>query len=537
MTELPNGWAGIKIVEVLEPNENEKPFQQGWSPQCEKVSASEDDWAVLKTTAIQEGEFLAFENKILPVTLEPRPHLEVKAGDILMTCAGPRNRCGVTCLVKKTRSKLMMSGKMYRFRPNTRIINSKYLELYLHSHDTKQAIDQMKTGISDSGLNLTHGRLSELYVPLPPINEQHNIVDKIEELFSDLDKGIESLKTAREQLKVYRQAILKHTFEGKLTELWREANKHELETPEQLLTWNRTERDRRYQHQVKKWNAAVETWKAEGKKGKKPSRPKQPNNLAAISSDESKSLPELPMGWVYTRLGDLIDEPKYGTSKKCDYGINGIGVLRIPNVAHGVIDASDLKFAQFEDDEVKTYNLKEGDILTVRSNGSISLVGKCALISELEVNYVYAGYLIRLRPNQDLIVPEFLISILSSHSIRVQIEQKAKSTSGVNNINSSEIQHLIFPICSIAEQQESIQHLSTILSSTDMTETEIDQQIVRSVSLRQSILKRAFSGQLVEQDPNDEPASILLERVRVEKAERRKSNGKKNKKKTEKDTA
>ena len=359
-------------------------------------------------------------------------------------------------------------------------------------------------------------------VCLPPAAEQHRIVAKIEELFSELDKGIESLKTTREQLKLYRQAVLKHAFEGKLTEQWREENKDKLEPADQLLARITKDRETRYQQQLRDWKAAVKTWEAKGQPGKKPSRPKRPNSLAAISAQEEKTLAKLPMGWAHTRLGEIIDEPKYGTSKKCDYDIDGMGVLRIPNVAHGTVDAADLKFAQFDDDEIETYKLKTGDILTIRSNGSVSLVGKCALISEREEHYLYAGYLIRLRPNHQLIAPEFLISVLSGHFLRMQIEGKAKSTSGVNNINSGEIQHLIVPVCTMAEQKELMKHLASTLSSIDATESEIEEQILRSETLRQSVLKNAFSGQLVEQDPNDEPASVLLERIKAEKPARKK---------------
>ena len=404
--------------------------------------------------------------------------------------------------------------------------NNKYLCHYLNQIDYSGHV----TGTTR--LKLTQGALKRIPVNFAPEPEQLRIVSKIEELFSNIDRGIESLKTAREQLKVYRQAVLKHAFEGKLTEQWRDANKHKLETSEQLLARIKKERDKRHQQQCEGWNTAVKTWEAEGKKEKKPSKPKQPNILAAISPVELKSLPELPSGWEYTRLCYLIDEPKYGTSRKCGYDTKGTGVLRIPNVAHGVIDASDLKFAQFEDDEMEIYNLKQGDILIIRSNGSLSIVGKCALISEFEEGYLYAGYLIRLRPNQALILPEFLISILSSHFLRMQIEKKAKSTSGVNNINSVEIQQLVVPICSIAEQREAMNHLTGILASTDTTEIEIEQQLVRSEALRQSILQHAFSGQLVEQDPNDESASILLERIRAEKAMQKGTHKKSNRRKT-----
>ena len=155
-----------------------------------------------------------------------------------------------------------------------------------------------------------------------------------------------------------------------------------------------------------------------------------------LSLAETEILPSLRGGWSYLRLGLVINEPKYGTSKKCDYNYKGTGVLRIPNVVRGVVDASDLKGAHFEEDEKHTYALRNGDILVIRSNGSISIVGKCAIISKAEEQYLYAGYLIRLRSNPVALLPDYLAALLSSHLLRTQIEHKAKSTSGVNNINS-----------------------------------------------------------------------------------------------------
>ena len=109
----------------------------------------------------------------------------------------------------------------------------------------------------------------------PHSTEQRRIVAKIEELFSELDKGIESLKTARAKLNIYRQAVLKHAFEGKLTAQWREENKDKLETPEQLLVRIKQEREACYEQQLKEWKAAVEEWEEEGRLGKKPSKPKK----------------------------------------------------------------------------------------------------------------------------------------------------------------------------------------------------------------------------------------------------------------------
>ena len=366
-------------------------------------------------------------------------------------------------------------------------------------------------------VHVTKGKFERTPLRLPPLNEQHRIVAKIEELFSELDKGVESLKKARKQLKVYRQAVLKHAFEGKLTSKWREENQDKLEKPLQLLARIKREREARYEQLLEDWKDAVKEWGAKGRIGKRPMRPKKLKEISQPSATEIELLPSLSNGWLYLHLGLVIDEPRYGTSKKCGYNYEGTGVLRIPNVARGMVDASDLKSANFKDDEKRMYALRNGDILMVRSNGSISIVGKCALISKAEEQYLYAGYLIRLRCNPAVLLPAYLSTLLSSHILRTQIEHKAKSTSGVNNINSGEIQSIIIPICRFSEQEALVKRLSASFSEIDVIESEIDNQLLKAISLRQSILKQAFSGQLVAQNPNDEPASLLLERIKAEK--------------------
>lgn len=357
-------------------------------------------------------------------------------------------------------------------------------------------------------LKLTQSAMRQLPINLAPLPEQHRIVAKIEELFSELDKGIENLKTARAQLKVYRQALLKHAFEGKLTAQWRTENQGKLETADALQKRIQQERAQRYQKQLADWEAS----------GKQGSKPKAPKSLPPLTAEELAELPELPEGWVYTRVGAVIDDPTYGTSKKCDYEVDGVGVLRIPNVISGRVDASDLKFAQFTADEIATYKLNVGDILIIRSNGSISIVGRCALVSGADLDYLYAGYLIRLRPHLRLVEPGFLLNTFSLHSVRKQIEQKAKSTSGVNNINTGEIQSLVISLCGIEEQKQIQMEIEACLSEADQLDQILTTSLQQAEALRQSILKKAFSGQLVAQDPHDEPASMLLARIRAERA-------------------
>lgn len=366
-------------------------------------------------------------------------------------------------------------------------------------------------------LELSGRAFGGLPIPLAPQREQFRIVAKLEELLSELDKGVESLKTAHAQLTTYRQAVLKQAFEGELTARWREENRDKFETHEQLLARIKREREARYAQQLEEWKAAVKAWEGSSESGNKPVRPPRLKDLTQLSRAEKEALPSPARGWLYVRLGLVIEEPRYGTSKKCEYRHAGAGVLRIPNVVGGVVDASDLKRADFEEEERRRYSLKRGDVLVIRSNGSISIVGKCALVSKAEEQYLFAGYLIRLRPNPAVLLPDYLAALLSSHLLRTQIERAAKSTSGVNNINSGEIQSLLAPLCGFREQAALVEQLSAYLSAADVMETEITKELLRAESLRQSILKRAFSGQLVPQDPNDEPASALLDRIRAER--------------------
>lgn len=265
-----SNWRTVYIEDVFAEQENGVKLSQGWSPQCLKTPAPENSWGVLKTTSIQAGYFLESENKQLPHTLQPRKHLEVKEGDILITCAGPRNRCGVACLVKRTRKKLIISGKMYRFRANENIAMPEFIEMFLQTQRAWFAIDKMKTGGSDSGLNLTHSRFKKLEIPLPPLPEQHAIVSKIEELFSELENGKQQLQTALQQLKVYRQSLLKAAFEGKLTN----KNVKEGELPKGWI--------------IKKLNE-IGTWKGGGTPSKSKKEFWQNGSILWVSPKDMKS--------------------------------------------------------------------------------------------------------------------------------------------------------------------------------------------------------------------------------------------------------
>ena len=221
--------------------------------------------------------------------------------------------------------------------------------------------------------------------------------------------------------------------------------------------------------------------------------------------------------WKEQTLGSVIQDIKYGTSKKCDYTPTLTPVLRIPNINNGFVNHTDLKYAEFEDKEVRLLKLKVGDILIIRSNGSLDLVGKSAIISKNEEGFLYAGYLIRLRPKSEIIFSEYFYYHLIEPKTRSEIESKAKSTSGVNNINSQELQSLSLHIPGLEEQKEIIRRIKECFQSLDRLEQEYQKAMKFLDRLEQSTLAKAFRGEIVPQDPNDEPASILLERIQKER--------------------
>lgn len=210
---MNRSWEWLTAAEVLVKQPNNKIVQQGWSPKCYDHPAPDGGWGVLKTTAIQPGRFEPEHNKALPDALEPKPAIEVQAGDLLLTCAGPRSRCGIPALVRFTPSRLMMSGKMYRFRPDARL-DPRFLELWLLSPAAQRLIDRMKTGISDSGLNLTHARFGTLPVPVPTIDEQLHVVGVLEDHLSRLDAADGGLRDALARTETLLTTGLWHETHG-----------------------------------------------------------------------------------------------------------------------------------------------------------------------------------------------------------------------------------------------------------------------------------------------------------------------------------
>ncbi|EEV5862219.1 restriction endonuclease subunit S [Escherichia coli] len=174
--ELPNGWEWCRLGELIDS------IDAGWSPACSSEPAAPGEWGVLKTTAVQSLEYREYENKALPKNKAPRPQLEVKAGDILITRAGPKNRVGISCLVEKTRENLMISDKIIRFHLISEDISEKYISLCLNYGFTSTYLENSKSGMAESQMNISQDILKMAPIAIPTTHEQLKITDKINEM-------------------------------------------------------------------------------------------------------------------------------------------------------------------------------------------------------------------------------------------------------------------------------------------------------------------------------------------------------------------
>ena len=215
--------------------------------------------------------------------------------------------------------------------------------------------------------------------------------------------------------------------------------------------------------------------------------------------------------WKDVVLSKVVLGFKYGSSKKSTYDNNGMPVLRIPNIGDGVIDFSDIKFLAHDDID-KDNQVHKDDILIIRSNGSRDLIGKCAIVPVLETDYAYASFLIRIKPSKE-ILPRFLVLYLNSSIARNQMFFKAKSSSGIHNINSKELGAIKIKVPYLEEQKEIVRILDEIIEKEKEARTLAEIIDDKIDAVKKSILAKAFRGKLGTNDSSDEPAVELLKRI------------------------
>jgi type I restriction enzyme S subunit len=193
-TVLPGHWESITLDEAI------STIDAGWSPAC-LPSARDDEskWGILKTTSVQILRFLPHEHKELPASLTPKPQYQIEIGDILITRAGPKNRVGICCVVDDAPPRLMISDKLIRFHIVDDLISARFVALCLSAGEPGRILERLKSGMADSQMNISQDKLRAITIPLPPIAEQHRILEKVESMMRIID-GFEEQLRKKEQL-------------------------------------------------------------------------------------------------------------------------------------------------------------------------------------------------------------------------------------------------------------------------------------------------------------------------------------------------
>jgi type I restriction enzyme S subunit len=430
--DLPSGWTTCLLIDACD-------IVAGQSPESQYYN--------------QDGRGLPFFqgkadfSKIFPTNRVycTKPSKTAISGDVLLSVRAP---VGPTNLA---RQQVAIGRGINAIRPLGDI--SSWFVLYFF-RSIEPVLSGVGTGTTFKAVTVDEVRSIKLR--LPPLAEQHRIVEKIDALFSELDKGVEYLQTIKQQLKTYRQAVLKWAFEGKLEEL-----------------------------------AGI-----------------------SLSEESITKFFQVSGGLTKNSKRDILD-------LKMPY-------LRVANVYYNELDLREVKTIGVTELEANRTSLQKGDLLFVEGNGSKEQIGRVAIWNNEIGQCLHQNHIIKCRPTGRSMKSKYALYYLMSKTGRDQILAVASSTSGLYTLSINKIKGLTLPFCS--EQQRVIDAIEMRLSVCGKLEQFVDDSLLSAEALRQSILKKAFEGRLVPQDPNDEPAEKLLERIRAERttqtspAQRRQKN-------------
>ncbi len=493
MSELPKGWDSVRLGDVCEPS------QYGYTA---KAGAS-GNIHFLRTTDITSGPIHWDSVPFCNVDDETRDKYLLLDGDVVISRAGS---VGFSCLIRQPRPSVFASY-LIRFRP---LINADYFKHFLLTPNYWNAIGEQSLGIAVQNVNASN--LSEINVPVAPAAEQTRIVAKLEELLSDLDAGVAELKAAQKKLAQYRQSLLKAAVEGALTAQWRKKNKP-TETGAQLLERILTERRAR-------WEAKqLAKFKEQGKTPPKDWQKKYPEPV----QPDTSNLPELPEGWVWASLdmlGEIASGVAKGTKRDAAIEVREVPYLRVANVQRGFLDLSEIKTILATERDIAELTLQAGDIL-FNEGGDRDKLGRGWVWRAEVAHCIHQNHVFRMRPY----LPEVLPELISHHGNtfgKLWFQNAGKQTTNLASINMTMLRMFPVPLGPAAEQRELLIQLESQIENLNRQEQAVEHSLKQSTAQRQNILRAAFAGQLVPQDPTDEPASVLLQRIRAERAERSK---------------
>ena len=425
--ELPKGWAVAPLQSICDIIYTGDSINR--SEKEEKYKGQITGYPYIATKDVAFDSVVDYENGV-NIPFDIASQFKIAPPDSTLICieGGSSGR-----KIGMLKQKVCFGNKLCCL--HTAIIYSRFLFYYCQAPIFQMLfIDKQKA----ERKSVTTAQLKELSIVLPPLAEQQRIVAKIDALFSKLDKGVETLQSIRQQLRTYRQAVLKWAFEGKCSKKW---------TKIQL------------------------------------------KDLFAVS----------PQNGLY------MPSSSYGT---------GTSIIRIDNFYDGrIIPDRDFKRVMINTDIIETYCLDINDLLINRVN-SMPYLGKCGLVLNLSEPTVFESNIMRIKLDEKKCYSKFITYFLCSMMGKKELKKNAKQAVNQASINQTDVSNVELHLPDLSTQRIIVAAIESRLSVCDKLEAIVDENLAKAEALRQSILKKAFAGQLVPQDPNDEAAERLLERIK-----------------------
>jgi type I restriction enzyme, S subunit len=483
LIELPEGWEWKTLGELV------LNIQYGYT-----TSATEQPTGIkfLRITDLQEN---SVDWQTVPFcNCSEIDKYKLSKGDIVVARTGATT--GKSFLLKEIAETTVFAS--YLIRLHTSILcPPEYLALFMQSADYWKQITNVSKGTAQPGANASI--LSKLIIPIAPLNEQKRIVAKIEELNDRTQRAKEALETIPQLCDRFRQSVLAAAFRGDLTADWREQNP-DVEPASVLLERTLQEKQDRTKNKLKH------------------------NELNLLIESE---LEELPKGWHWTTFEQVSERVTVGHvgSMKDEYISEGIPFLRSQNVRENRFEPIGLQYiSKGFHEKLSKSSLQPGDLVVVRS-GSVGIT--CVIPDNLKEANCSDLVIVK----QPKAINSYYGSYYMNSVARSHVNEKQVGVALIH-FNTKSMAQLPIPIAPYKEQEEIIGRVQKLFNSADLIEQQYKEAKKYLDQLNQSILAKAFRGELVPQDPDDEPASVLLERIRAEREKL--NNGKQKSQRTSK---
>jgi type I restriction enzyme S subunit len=492
--ELRPKWQAVRISQILVELQtgpfgsslHQSDYQKGGIPVINPASIKNERLVPIDRMAVG------------PATLKRLATFKLRAGDIVMARRGEMGRCAV--VTKLEEGWLCGTGSLILRLPSC--VCARFFVILIGSPFVREYLGGSAVGATMQNLN--QSILLNLIVGLPPLAEQHRILTKVDELMLLCDQ-LEAARTEREARRISLAAASHHHLNnGSSPKTFRRYAKFYLDHLSQLIFQS----DQIQPLRQTILNLAVRGQLVPQDPDDEPTsellkriQTEVAHSVGAGNTKERKKLRvsasknaafKIPRTWLWVTLDQIAVGFRYGTSVKCSYERTGEPVLRIPNIVNGGIKVEDLKFGLLAKREADELRLRFGDILIVRSNGSLDLVGRPALVDANAVGYCYAGYLIRVRISAAHLAARYVLLALNSAHVRDQIEIPIRTTVGLKNVNATELGSLVVPLPPLAEQNRIVAKVDELMTLCDRLEKQLIEADAKSHGLLEATLHQAL---------------------------------------------